>query len=145
MSNLRVSKKIENLFIQYIILYQIITSIMNTAINNDNTLFTVGDEVSWMVRKQVCRGTITKVNKTTYKIEGYNSFDIKNTELIKHEKVSLIAPAPVKPAPELKITMEKITWSCADCGTEHDTKPNFCGNCRHQGFRSITRNYLTIV
>ena len=109
---------------------------MNTAIENDNTLFKVGDEVSWNVRKQVCRGTITKVNKTTYKIEGYNSFNIKNTELIKHEKVSLI----VKPAPAPEFIMEKITWSCADCGTEHDTKPNFCGHCGHQVFRSITYN-----
>jgi len=65
---------------------------------NEKPIFKVGDEVSWTVRKQVCRGTITKVNKTTYKIEGYNSFNTKNTELIKHEKVSLIAVPDVVPA-----------------------------------------------
>jgi hypothetical protein len=114
-------------------------------IKNNATLFKVGDEVSWMVRKQECRGTIIKVNKTTYKIEGYNRsgdlFTIKYTELIKHEKVSLI----VKPAPEPKIIEEKTTWCCANCYTEHDEKPNFCGNCRHQVFRSITYNRLITV
>ena len=107
-------------------------------IKNNATLFKVGDEVSWMWRKYECRGTITKVNKKTYKVEGYNSFNTKNTELIKHEKVSLI----VKPAPEPKIIEEKTTWCCANCYTEHDEKPNFCGNCSHQVFRSITYNRL---
>ena len=125
MSNLRVSKKIENLFIQYIILYQIITSIMNTTMD-----YQIGDEVTWSVQDITGTfnrryGTIIKINKKTYGIQDTTpgwpeqSFNIS-------KKIPVLMYGP-EPDEEKDCECGGDYETCPDCGDPY--KCSYCGLC----------------